>query len=270
MKGKTPNAKLKALVTRDLADSEDDISEVLIKLNDLIPEINKSEDSTEKTMTFIRRIIKTKYGADSEEYKKSLTLMKLKNKDAKIAESKQRLLKKNQNTKQISLSGIQDMVEKLKDPKYLADGIILAMLATGGRLIEVLKVSNYAKSDKENYIKITDVAKQKKQKVVEKPVLFISPDELLTLIGDIRNTIADDLDKTNEELTNKYNGMVNTAIKTLFSDVNSSHDLRKIYGHQSYKLKPADDKSSLSAWLNKVLVHDSLDTSLNYTNIELV
>lgn len=262
---KTNNAILKKLISNQLTKDEE-IDEIIEQLNELVPKINKSGDSIDKTFTYIRKIIKTVYG--DEAYVKSRTALTHGDKAQKIKTQKQKLMVANNNITKVSKSHILEIIARIIASEYLSDAIILAMISSGSRLIEILKISKFTKSDIADHIAVEDVAKQKNTKNLVKPLLFIPVDQFLVLIKNIRFTLKNDLNLPNDDLTNKYQQTINYSVKKYFDGL-KSHGLRKIYGAYSYRMRPSTNKASFSGWLNKNLGHDSLDTSLYYTNIEI-
>eukprot|EP00808_Paulinella_micropora_P016185 g17380.t1 len=127
-------------------------------------------------------------------------------------------------------------MDTLNKSKKMTDLIILLQLATGRRLIEVLRITSTPPEAKEQkgYIVIDKVAKDKKGAIsnIEIPLIHISYNDMRTAWEAVRETMTDeDKEKTNQALTNKYDGRISKRMKELFNDEKaSSHLARKIYG----------------------------------------
>lgn len=164
------------------------------------------------------------------------------------------------------------MLEQSEDPM---DKIPLLMFQSGMRLIEVLKVSSIAPSSQghKNYIRVKHLAKcTDTNKVVEKPLLFTTykafERQLLATRAFVKQSLGADRD--NKQVTNHFNHAVNSRVRKALGNSYTSHMARKIYGTLSYKMfaeKHTD--MSLNAWLEKVLGHKSINTSLSYSNVKV-
>ena len=236
-----------------------------------------SDASIQRDYKLLRKIIIDKYGNDSREYQKSLTLMQF-NREKWRENRKQyteMVAKNNQNQKQIDEETILDVVEKLKDSLDFVDLAILCELCAGSRIVEILNLSTFKKSKTAGYILQTGVAKQEskpeeiQRKQIEKPILFISVEDFLKNIKTIRTSLKSVKRKyknNSYSISQSQNSKINRRIKKLFGDNSTSHTLRKIFGNLSYK-KYAPDNTSMASWLSNVLGHQegSLNVSLSYS-----
>ena len=187
--------------------------------------------------------------------------------------SQSRVEQNNNSVISFSQRQIERWIKQLKKSDKPIDNIVLLMFQSGLRLIEVLKVAEIAPGETPTTIKITRVAKQRGRltKPVEKPLLFTTYDAFARLLKStrqyVRRKITDN--KTNQELTNTFNHTVNERIRSLTGGQYSSHIARKIYGALSYKLFANPAKVSLNAWLERVLGHKTITTSLSYSNVHV-
>eukprot|EP00808_Paulinella_micropora_P011669 g38943.t1 len=198
---------------------------------------------------------------DEERTKKATTQIKQRNKN----------LKEIKNYEPATVFKIMDNLNK---SKKMTDLIILLQLATGRRLIEVLRITSTPPESKEqkNYIIIDKVAKDKKGAInnIEVPLIHISYNDMRTAWEAVRETLTDeDKTKTNQELTNKYDGRISRRMKELFNDKKAtSHLARKIYGAMAYR-EYAPANMDRSIFLSKVLGHvEESEASRNYANIK--
>ena len=107
---------------------------------------------------------------------------------------------------------------------------------------------------------------------VSKPTIVITPTEFLKLIEEIRLVTDADSDRSNVEITNKYNARVNTTVKKLFIEnripvvkLKSPHALRKIWVNYLWK-HSAPECTSLLSCISEKLGHDPefVSDSANY------
>ena len=166
-------------------------------------------------------------------------------------------------------------IEKIRKPKTVNDAIILCMLATGRRMIDVLKVTGEPpEGKKKDHIIIDRVSKDKKEYIIniEVPLIGINYGELVKAWRMVRDYLEKEGDnkKTNREITNKYNARVNRRIVKLFPTIKAprSHTMRKIYGAMAYRLYGG--KQTRERYVGRVLGHvpDSQATQ-NYTVVKI-
>eukprot|EP00808_Paulinella_micropora_P007809 g4072.t1 len=140
--------------------------------------------------------------------------------------------------------------------------------------MEVLRITSTPPEAKEQkgYIVIDKVAKDKKGAIsnIEVPLIHISHNDMRTAWQAVRETLTDeDKEKTNQALTNKYDGRIAKRMRELFNDEKaSSHLARKIYGAMAYR-EYAPANMDRSIFLSKVLGHvEESEASRNYANIK--
>lgn len=231
--------------------------------------------------SYVRKLVKEAYGEGSKQYyylKSGFSMTdNEKQERTDVAESK--VVHKNENQIIIHTQQIIDFKNELLTPKFkIVPAIILAQLASGCRLIEILSDEfTFKESCIEKYILQNNVAKNKsdEERPVEKPIIFMSPKHFIELVDLIREKMTRKADDTNVSLSNRYDKRVNAYIKKLVkqikmsSEISTSHDMRKIYANYSYKLF-SSKACSLQGWLSKVLGHDSISSaSANYSTLKI-
>ena len=194
----------------------------------------------------------------------------------KLKRAGQKIVEKNNNhVHSFSQSQIEHVMRKLKQSTNPADKIVLLMLQSGMRLIEVLQVAHIApsKTRPETYIVLSNLAKKNNNSnvEVEKPLLFTTYPEFKQQLQETRAYVQGKLSRssTNKQITNLFNHAVNVRIRKVLGAHYSSHIARKIYGALSYKVFGDPNKQSFNAWLEKVLGHSSITTSLSYSNVHI-
>ena len=145
-------------------------------------------------------------------------------------------------------------------------------------MIEILSSEfQFTESKKENQIIQNNTAKNRSDddRPVDKPILFITTTEFLSLICLIRSKLTVKPDDDNIKLSNRYGKRVNALVVKIATEcgmppeITSSHDLRKIYANFSYILY-AKKNQSLQIWLKSVLGHSDLNSSFNYSTIKII
>lgn len=240
----------------------------------------KSDASIQRDYKLIRAEIIKMYGKESREYQKSLTKMQFdRTKWRSNREEYQKMVaENNKNQTEVEESKIIEVVDKIKDSTDYIDLAILCELCSGSRSVEILDLSTFKKSKKDNYIVQMGIAKQKnkpeeiQRELIEKPILFISVSKFLENIKTIREKLKSIKRKykNSYEISQSQNAKINRRIKKLFDEDFSSHDLRKIYGAISYE-KYAPDNTSKSAWLSDKLGHQpgSLTVAQSYSTVNV-
>ena len=246
-------------------------------VNSSLPKLNTKV----MLQSYVRNLVKDTYGAGSKHYLylKDAFSMTSEEKKTRQSDAQEKVIENNQNQIEVTVAQLKLFIDKLNTTKFkIVLSIIKAQLACGGRLIEILSSEfQFTESKKENYIIQNNVAKNRSddEREVEKPVLFITPTEFLSLICLIRSnsTVKDGDD--NIKLSNRYGKRVNASIVKIAAEcgmppeISSSHDLRKIYGNYSYMLH-AKKNQSLQSWLMVVLGHGDMTSSSNYSTIKII
>ena len=196
-------------------------------------------------------------------------------------------------TSQIHDPGLTSKEVKRARRQAVIYGSIIAQSMCGSRIIEVLRISEYALlPDRVGWIHIHKVAKSDHHKPYEeapaaisitKPLVFLDTEgmptaiEFIALIKDIRQLVAD-LGYTrmaNDELSNHFTGMEKTILSHLWSreDLEAtsggvSHIFRKLYASLSYWMFCLMTQAE-NSWYQMVLGHSTPMSSMNYMTIKL-
>lgn len=139
-------------------------------------------------------------------------------------------------------------------------------ILTGRRSIELLKSGKFSPGSMGSYSsEFSGMAKKRVGCTLEQDdiPLLIKYKYVNPCIDHIRSIIKVD-GLTNTQVNSKYSHKLGDAAKILMESLNIRfHDLRAIYGtisFQSFK-----STWSINIWLKKVLIHDTLDTSIYYS-----
>lgn len=244
------------------------LKELLKVLNVVVPSI-AGDALTQDIYTAIRKAIISRFGADSEMYAKSRTIMKFDL--TKWRENKIEYIKKvaeaNKNPKEYSFAKIKEVLINTHDGDYI-DQLIFLQLCSGSRVGELIYFSKYEEvKDSKNFIKQIRVLKSKVDRDVIKPILFISPSEFIAIFNTLRATLVKK-NITNAVAAQAINTTLNNRIKKLFDDTDvSTHDLRKLYGDLAFQVYSTNEKDT--AYISMVLGHDinSVQVSTSYLTV---
>lgn len=222
----------------------------------------------------------TKYNNATSElnnpiYNYAKEIFKLDERDRKtrINSQNEALNKRHKNITSFNEKNIHNIITNpiMKRSDNLIDMIVLCQLASGARLIEILKVSQFSKGKDRNHIIVSGIAKKrdinKSNLEIERCLLGLTSDQFIKKINEIRLYTAGDL--TNVQLTNRYNLRVIKRIKEFLPNATGSHDLRRIWANYTYP--HCNTGESLNAYIANKLGHieNNISTSLSYTNIKI-
>ncbi len=245
-------------------------------VNSVVPNLNTKV----MLQTYVRKLVKDTYGDNSKQYAylKTGFSMTLEEKKTRQTEAQNKVIESNQSQIEITVSQLKLFTDKLHTNKFkIIPSIIMAQIASGCRLIEILnKNFEFTESKKEGYIIQSDVAKNKSdnEREVEKPVLFITPTDFLSLVCLIRSKLNVKPNDDNIKLSNRYGKRVNALIVKIAAEcgmdgISSSHDMRRCYANYSYILH-AKRNVSLQIWISRVLGHGDLTSSANYSTLKII
>eukprot|EP00808_Paulinella_micropora_P027458 g5395.t1 len=223
-------------------------------------------------LTKLRKAYKEHHEKEEKQINKALALTE----EERTQKATNQIKKRNANLKDIKDFApdlITSIMDKLNESNKLVDLIILLQLATGRRLIEVLRITDLPQEAKTpNYIIIDKVAKDKKGyiKDIEVPLIHITYEDMKSAWEAVRAGLNEkDKARTNEDLTNKFNARISRRMTELFKQPMTSHMSRKIWGAMSYRqFAPANIDRSV--YLSKILGHtEDSESSRFYANVKV-
>ena len=204
------------------------------------------------------------------------------NRVAIVEAYKESIKAKNADKIQVDETLIYAKLTELALSKNVYEKIIVVLLASGSRSVEVFSKSKYSlMSGNDSYIRIDGLAKKRQTQIdeghdwVEKPVLFLTPKTLVRLVKEIRNhfknkVVIDDngvLAKDKSATLNKYVVQHFPFLEDLHY---KSSFLRKIYADLSYKNFADKATTNYNSWISRVLGHEDMLTSFSYSFVNVV
>ena len=237
---------------------------------------------------YIRNVIKERFGKDSSQYELSKQLTALTDEDkGSLIKSQSAKLEERNKGNRIEYDP-EEVIKSIKNNITTEDpykrGIAL-LLASGSRPIELYAKSTYTiePNTPEGWIKQTYVAKKKGDKTkatVIKPILYIEPKKFIEEVkrlrndliqiygnyetdGKIKQTALDKFQKAAKEIFNYKENFVSYTARPLYALVSFEKfgKLPNIYSK--------DGSISINEFMQKILGHDSLNTSYNYRRFKL-
>jgi hypothetical protein len=289
---RTSAATMLCLWEDEITLSSNDKLQTYVKIFELLqPFLQKfylTEGGLAVGATTWRKPLKAKFGEKNDIYIQSVHMLGLSQDRAAARrdEYTSKVLSKVSNreatkyTKDFILSVIEDAASSANPIKNL----VAVMLATGSRVVEVLKVSTYEKSpDTNDCIKVIGVAKDQEEKRTGKPKEIIRPliglnvDKTLELISAIRK-MRDFESLDNHEVSQSITSSLNKTVSDYFDILDiltvdastvgnktTPHKLRYIWVSLAYQLHGGVTPEQ--EWIRSMLGHTSGDTSLIYTQI---
>lgn len=220
--------------------------------------------------TAVNNKIRTKFGRGSNEHVLSKHHNKLMEREKRRRMDSSNVQRYNRNIEQKSVNGkdILHMLRRLFTSEDTFDKIILLAVTSGNRLIELCSRSYFGSvGPSGSIINVSNLAKQADRRVVNKPLIFITPDEFMERLHSIRIELLGFADDTS--LKNHVVGRVNKRVRKWLGEHVRFHDLRAIYGLISWWAFSRNE--SLAGWLSMVLGHarHNLTSSLSYSTIKI-
>ena len=188
------------------------------------------------------------------------------------------------------------LLRKLRTSLDEHDGILLLMLESGLRMIEVLALASVEKAVVNtrsdcDWITVCGLAKTRRpDRKLTKPLLTMSFEEFDARLHKVRSSVAAKLahpvtpdtepepgqllsatvsTADRKAITNLYNHAVNARVHVHLGP-HTSHIARKLYGALSYEWYGKKRGVSYNSWLQTVMGHSSIVTSLSYSNVAVV
>lgn len=158
----------------------------------------------------------------------------------------------------ISEKRVYEIIDMCSDSIEYQHQIIAVMLATGSRLIEVLKVSKYLPLGRQ--IVIEGLAKTSQLEIVTRPLIRLTSDRVIEMVEYIRSFY--DFASMSEPLANSLvNGTLNNVIESLIPEC-TSHKLRYIWAALAWELYGGNTPQQ--EWVREMFAHKSADTTTTY------
>lgn len=268
VKAKTPYTALKEVLKRFGGDR----SKMRLKRNLEFSARLLRKDSTnvgtlQNRFTELKRLFLEIYEGAQEQMINGILSLDQGEVKEKITKQKEALRENLANKVDFSKDQILAAVKTLRDSGDWHDKALLIMLATGRRLIEVLKVANNPIKHKDGLAWL-NLAKGGRPSPVYAPLLFIDFEELSKAWKLVRDNVNSS--GTNKEITNRYNAALSNRVKELLPGLRGTHGLRAVYGKAATETRKPRNMDSV-LYLNKILGHqsDNLETALYYKKINL-
>lgn len=228
--------------------------EILKEINDLIMKQNFSERTITVYFSQTKNLFKQTISNDTF-LKKIRPADDITNKVLK-----ENNIKRNERTMKTIRQGMIEQIISFSDSYNASKLLIYLMLVSGRRIGEVINGKFYLKKNEKN-IMFKGILKKKEDKNTEYKILLLT-----TKSKFIKSYKKFKLLTYNRKLLS-LNQTTNAKIKELFGDEYSSHTMRGIYANYLFKFHNTQ-KLTINPFLQMVLKHDVVETSLNYTHYD--
>ena len=206
-----------------------------------------STSNVEANLSKIRQVVKAKYGAESEHYKKSQThlLFDPAQKKQNIADYNKKVFERNENCKPIKISLINKLLAYKNSTDYKQQ-IVYLLLNSGARYHEIFTGIWAPDTENEHNVLLSNISKTRdKDREISKPLLDKDPTTFLSILGQVKDM--------NEDSTHS---MVNTFLNKEIGE--STYYLRKVFANYAYYVL-GDPKIAKTTYLSKILGHNPQD-----------
>ena len=247
-------------------------------LDKVIKALYQNENTSENTFTKYRKVVRDKYGNESQIYIKSTHILGVSRERAleRREEYQNKVSEKGLNRRKLppiyddEIYAAIDAGINSSDPLEKA---IAVMLNTGSRQIEVLKVSTYSETkDNPSFITVKGIAKDRSKKgyenkVVIRPLINLNAEQVVNAVKYVRDNL--NLQGDNDAISSRYNQTINKRMKRLFPTHPelTAHKCRYIAGQMAYLLHGGGGTEN--AYIQQYLGHEEGTTSRTYQSINV-
>lgn len=266
------NATVNSLTDKILNDiyqtaSQEYIMETMPRVRKILNEQADTINTLSDRFCILRSMLKTRFGDHSEivmaHKGQGLTREQY---DLRGAQDEAARNKNLSNKATIDRGQILEIIASYAASECVFKNIIAIQLATGARIVEAIKVSEFKEiPGSADTIEVVGVAKCKDAEPIQiRPLLGLKARELIELVAKVREiVIVGNLD--NEETTAKYINSLNLRVKRMnIEGIKTSKCLRKVYVALTQNI----DDQHLHA--QKVLGHKSISASAHYATLNVL
>lgn len=258
----------------------------------------EKENTLSQNFTKIRKAIKGAMGFEkmAEVPDEVLEILRPKKEQRKARKktADERRTAKNDNVTNVADADTRRVFDQLaeKHNPSFADNVLMLMLGTGRRLIEVLRVAKISEAKKAGWVHFDGLAKEKEglehvDELDAPLIMFENYKQMEDMWKDVRDKIERDgydfkTDTIDEEtdarakVTKKYRQRVADKMKTQFKgilpkdQITKTHSLRKLYGSIAIQNVKSHNRTAAN-FLTDILGHQKgKDTHKSYENITVV
>lgn len=195
-------------------------------------------------------------------------------------EGERRVEHRNSNQTVFTLEYVSSVVGILRPGITFADKVILLMLSSGARKIEILdaSVSDFTFSaDGETHLVQHGFAKKGRLAAItsiSKPIIFLTSHRFLALLHEVRVEVAQRGKRGRVEIGKSFSHQLEKRSSDLWPQNlangyrTGTHINRAIYANVAYLLHGAPDES-LAHFIKHVLGHESMGTASSYMNVAI-
>lgn len=252
-------------------------------MDEKIKALYSNENTSESIFTQLRKVLRKKYGDDSEIYKQSIYNMGISQARSRERKEEYAAKVKERNTERgqkqpLFVEDILAIIQRLKKSNNPYEQALAVLLATGSRSVELFKISKYheVKEDPEA-IDIEGISKDNGNRgyadiTVRRPLVGLLSHEVVGLVDNIRKKL--NLTGPNVKISSATNTVLNKAFKIWIQPLApefkmTAHKCRYIYGNVAYLLYGKPQKIPYESFVQTVLTHSSGESTKSYLGINI-
>jgi hypothetical protein len=184
------------------------------------------------------------------------------------------VIEKNSDLIQKDKQQLLQKIDDLSKSKNVYSIGVLLMLCYGGRPMDLFKNTVELISNKPNYIKISNLAKDTKSlKSVIRPIITLSAEDFVNKLTGFRKYFDNKtIYEEDGQLSSHISSELSKATKTAFPELTGSQTssmMRKYYCVLAYELFADPKKENFNLYIKRILGHESSSTSFSYSTVNL-
>jgi hypothetical protein len=222
-------------------------------------------------MASANSIIKKYMGDEKHSLSYDILKPSITDKKKQIAEQKESYMSKLANRPTIEHNKYKELINKLKDSTDYYERVACVALATGRRMVEIVKTGQFVKAA-DNFITFGGQAKKRKghsNNPYDIPVIELNADELIEIVKKLRKQKNLSKMSNTQVAAMSINPNINNIFKDIFGDGITSEAIRGAYGVIAYNLY-GDKSVSESLYITRVLGHVDTDIATAATHYSRV
>ncbi len=201
--------------------------------------------------------------------------------DFRATQAKARAVVDHKNSHQtvLSMVYVQEVVTRLKASEIFSDNVVLLMLSSGARKIEILDKGTsefFGHDSMPGRITQAGVAKRRDEEglPITKPLLFLKPQDFLRRLSRVREEVEERQKEGRVAIGKSFSHQLENLCQQLWPQHvengyrTGTHINRAIYANVAYK-KFGSPSESLTHFIKKKLGHDTMGSAANYMNVSI-
>lgn len=234
---------------------EDDIIAAYSHVQRILLTLYKNKETLHLYSVKWRKPVSDRFGKEKKVYRMAVRELGLTREESLARREKYTNMVRNRVYDRMEIlteREVYDVMDKCFNSYDYTYNAIGAMIATGSRVSEIIKISNFSDAGSGN-VRIAHLAKGGENKVIIRPILRLRWPHLESLLKACRRDAA---------CVNNPTISINKSMRELFPEHNiTTHKCRYIWASLAWQLY---GDAPQQEWVRKMFGHDSADTSITY------